>query len=48
MKTKKNSADKDTLTVAELALAVIDTEADYEAGRFVSESVDDHIKRVTQ
>lgn len=36
------------LRECELDTAVRETRADYETGKFVAESVDDHIKRVTK
>ena len=36
------------LRECELDAALREIKADYEAGRYVSESVDDHIKRVTK
>jgi len=38
----------EALSEAELSYAVAEAEADYEAGAYVTESVDDHIKRVTE
>lgn len=38
----------EALAEAELTLALADAERDYAAGKFVKESVDDHIKRVTK
>jgi len=38
----------EALSEAELSCAVAEAKADYEAGDYVTESVDDHIKRVTK
>ena len=38
----------ESLSEAELTLAVAEAGADYKAGNYVTEGVDDHIKRVTK
>jgi len=38
----------EALTESELTLAVAEVEAEYKAGIYVTESVDDHIERITK
>ncbi len=38
----------ESLSEAKLTLVLAEAEADYEAGNYVTESVDEHIKRVTK
>ena len=38
----------EVMSEKELTLAVAEAKADYKAGDYVAESVDDHIKRITE
>jgi len=38
----------ESLSMADLSFAVAEAQADYEAGRYVVESAEEHVKRITK